>query len=353
VISGQKTHLGRAPKGLTEKMTSFALHERSADASNSPSGPGVVAGADQVVRVCALTKVYGRTTALRDVSLTIGAGEVFGYLGPNGAGKTTTIRLLMGLLRPTSGSATVLGHDVWSDSVEVHRRTGYVPGEPVLYDRLTGRQHVEYFSHLRGQHDTKRARLVSQRLDLDLDRPARALSKGNRQKLAIVLAVMSAPSLLILDEPTSGLDPFAQEEVLTLLREHTAEGGTVLLSSHVLAEVQRIADRVGILRAGSLIAVERLGELRAKSMHHVAARLADDVTVDEFTAISGLRDLVVADGSVACRAPQTALDALVKQLSRHRIIDLECAEAELEETFLAYYGAEVDHAANARDEDAV
>jgi ABC-2 type transport system ATP-binding protein len=319
--------------------------------SSVPRAPDV--GTDEVVRLCALTKIYGRTTALRDVTLTIRAGEVFGYLGPNGAGKTTTIRLLMGLLRPTSGSAQVLGHDAWSDSVDVRRHTGYLPGEAILYDRLTGRQHVEYFTYLRGERDTKRALLLAQRLDLDLERPARALSKGNRQKLAVVLALMSAPTLLVLDEPTSGLDPFAQEEVLTLLREHTAQGGTVLLSSHILAEVQRIADRVGILRAGSLIAVERLDDLRGKSMHHVTARLADEIAAEEFSAISGLRDLVVAEGAVTCRAPQSALDALVKLLGRHRIIDLECAEAELEETFLAYYGEESQHAADSRREDAV
>ena len=306
-----------------------------------------------VVTTDSLGKAYGRTTALRDVTLAIGAGEVFGYLGPNGAGKTTTIRVLMGLLRPSSGSARILGHDVWSESVQVRRHTGYVPGEAVLYDRLTGRQHIEYFTRLRGSRDLRRALALARRLDLDLDRAARALSKGNRQKLAVVLALMSAPTLLILDEPTSGLDPFAQEEVLALLREHTGEGGTVLLSSHVLAEVQRIADRVGILRDGQLIAAERLDVLRGKSMHHLTARLADEVQAGEFAGIPDVRDLVVADGVVTCRAAQSALDALIKQLSRHRLIDLECAEAELEETFLAYYGEGAEDVRDGRVKDPV
>ena len=300
-----------------------------------------------------LTKAYGRTMALRDVNLSIDPGEVFGYLGPNGAGKTTTIRLLMGLLRPTSGTARILGHDVWRDSVEVRRRTGYVSGEPALYDRLTGRQHVAYFASLRGDTDVKRAVLLADRLDLDLDRHARALSKGNRQKLAVVLGMMSAPRVLILDEPTSGLDPFAQEEFLALLREHTGTGGTVLLSSHVLTEVQRIADRVGILREGRLAAVERLDDLRGKSMHRITARIADAAAVAEFAGMPDVRDANLADGVLTCRAPQSALDGLIKQLARHRIVDLECAEAELEETFLTYYGPEVQHAAQHRGEDAV
>jgi ABC-2 type transport system ATP-binding protein len=295
--------------------------------------------ADVVARTVGLTKAYGRTIALRDVSLEIRAGEVFGYLGPNGAGKTTTLRVVMGLLRPTAGRAEVLGLDSWRDSVEVHRRVGYLPGEPALYGRLTGRQHVAYFGHLRGDRDDKHALGVAERVELDLDRPARALSKGTRQKLAVVLATMSRPELLVLDEPTSGLDPLVQQEFHGMLREHTAAGGSVLLSSHVLGEVQRIADRIGVLRAGRLVATERLDELRAKSLHHVSARFADDVTAAEFAGIPDLRDLTLAGGVLACGAPQPALDPLLKRISRHDVIDLECQEAELEETFLAYYGA--------------
>ena len=293
-----------------------------------------------VVRLAGLTKAFGAVTALAGVDLGIAAGEVFGYLGPNGAGKTTTIRLLMGLLRPTSGSAAVLGHDAWRDPVAVHRVTGYVPGEPALYAKLTGAEHVEYVSRLRRVACQPRAEELAKRLDLDLGRQARVLSKGNRQKLAILLALMHDPQLLVLDEPTVGLDPFAQEEFITLVREHADGGGSVLLSSHVLAEVQRIADRVGIVRAGRLIAVERLDELRAKSMHHVSARLADHADVSEFTAIDGVRDVEIADGDVRCRAPQDALDALVKRLAAHQLIDLECAEADLEETFRTFYGAD-------------
>ena len=300
---------------------------------------------DVVVRTTGLTKYYGRTPALQDLDLEIRRGEVFGYLGPNGAGKTTTLRLLMGLLRPDGGRAEVLGQDAWRDSVAVHRAVGYLPGESALYDRMTGRQHADYFAHLRAHHRPSRAVELAARLDLDLDRPARALSKGNRQKLVMVLALMSHPELLLLDEPTSGLDPLVQQEFQNLVREHTDAGGTVLLSSHVLGEVQRIADRIGVVRAGRLITVERLDDLRGKSLHHVRARFAQPVDPAPFHRLPDLRDLAVDGRALRCSAPQSALDALLKEVARHPVLDFECAEAELEETFLAYYSTGAEHAA--------
>lgn len=191
----------------------------------------------------------------------------------------------------------------------------------------------------------KRAVAVAERLDLDLDRPAKALSKGNRQKLAVALAFLSDPALLILDEPTSGFDPLVQQEFHALLREHTAAGGGALLSSHVLGEVQRVADRIGVLRAGRLIAVEDMATLRARSLHRVRARFDDDVSSADFAAVPDLRDLAIAGRTVTCSAPATALDALCRAMVRHRLADLECTEADLEETFLAYYGAEQHDAA--------
>jgi ABC-2 type transport system ATP-binding protein len=197
---------------------------------------------------------------------------------------------------------------------------------------------VAYFRHLRRDTDVEHAESLTDRLDLNLDRPARELSKGNRQKLALVPAMMSRPDLLVLDEPTIGLDPIVQQEFHALLRAQTAGGGSVLLSSHVLGEVQRVADRIGVVRSGRLIAVERITDLRAKSLHHVGARFGDDVREAEFADVPGVRDLTVADRSMTCSAPQSALDCLLKQISRHPLVDLDCAEAELEETFLAYYG---------------
>jgi ABC-2 type transport system ATP-binding protein len=301
--------------------------------------------AQAVVRTIGLTKAYGRVLALRDVDLRIEEGEVFGYLGPNGAGKSTTLRVLMGMLHPTSGSAEVLGMDAWSNAVDVHRRVGYLPGELALYDRMTGRDHITYLGNLRRLRDARTATDLADRLDLNLDKTVRALSKGNRQKLALVLALMSGPELLILDEPTSGLDPLVQEEFHAILREHTAGGGTVLLSSHVLSEVQRVADRVGVLRQGQLIAVEKLEDMRAKSLHHVVAQFAGPVTEAEFLDLADVRDLVITEGTLRCSATQSALDALVKRVARHTLIDFECAEAGLEETFMALYGTGTDDVA--------
>ncbi|HEV7187044.1 MAG TPA: ATP-binding cassette domain-containing protein [Blastococcus sp.] len=294
---------------------------------------------DVVIRTEGLGKRFGHAVALTGLDLSVGAGEVFGYLGPNGAGKTTTLRLLMGMLRPSTGRAEVLGRDAWRDAVAVHRAVGYLPGEPVFYPKLTGRQHIEYFGALRHDDDDRWAVALADRLDLDLDRPAHALSKGNRQKLAVVLALMSRPPVLILDEPTSGLDPIVQQEFQALMREHNGDGGSVLLSSHVLGEVERVADRIGVLRAGRLVAVERIDQLRAKSLHHVSARFGEDVSPAEFSGIPGVRDLVVDGRSLTCSAPQTALDALLRRITRHPVVDLGCAEAELEETFLTYYGS--------------
>ncbi|MFB0839517.1 MULTISPECIES: ABC transporter ATP-binding protein [unclassified Arthrobacter] len=293
---------------------------------------------ESMVRLAGLTKRFGRNAALDDVSLTIGPGEVFGYLGPNGAGKTTTIRLLVGMLRPSAGTAAVLGLDAWRQSRDVHRLVGYVPGEPALYDRLTGNQHVAYCSHLRHRDDRKRAAEVAVRLDLDLDRPARTLSRGNRQKLAVVLAVMSRPRLLVLDEPTSGIDPLVQQVFHSILREHTADGGSALFSSHVLGEAERVADRIGVVRGGKLVAVERLQDLAARSLHRVRARFTDGVSAAEFAGVPGVRDLQVDGRTLSCNAPQAALDALLKLVSAREVEDFECSEAPLEEMFLSYYG---------------
>lgn len=295
--------------------------------------------ADAMVQLVDLRKSFGKTLALDGVSFTIGDGEVFGYLGPNGAGKTTTIRVLMGMLRPGAGRAEILGRDSWRQSVEVRKVVGYVPGEPALYDRLTGRDHVTFCSHLRHQDASQRAAKLADRLDLDLNRPARTLSRGNRQKLAVVLAMMSGPRLLVLDEPTSGMDPLVQQVFHELLREHTAGGGSVLLSSHVLGEVERVADRIGVVREGRLVAVERLQELAARSLHRIRAIFAEDIAADDFENLPGLRDVVVSRRALTCNAPQASLDLLLKRVSAHQVVDFECAEAPLEETFLSYYGA--------------
>lgn len=289
------------------------------------------------VRCVAVTKHFGTTQALRGVDLTVEQGDLFGYLGPNGAGKTTTLRAIMGLIRPSSGRVEVLGMDAWADRTAIHRRVGYVPGDVALYDRLDGQGHIDYIGNLHGLGRPGGAAALAERLDLDLSRPARELSRGNRQKLALVLALMTRPELLVLDEPSSGLDPMVQLELQALLTEHIAGGGTVLLSSHVLSEVQRMATRIGVLNRGLVVAVEQLEDLRAASLHHVTAQLAQAIPQERLTRIPGVRDVRVEGSSLRCDAPQSSLDLLLKEVARHEVLDFECTEAELEETFMAYY----------------
>lgn len=292
----------------------------------------------QPLRLEQLTKDYRGRRALEGVTLAVDQGEVFGYLGPNGAGKTTTIRLVLGLLRPSGGSAEVFGMDTWRCPVAVHSRTGYLPGEANFPDHLTGLEVVRYFARLRGRPgDVGAAGKLAERFAVDLTKRIRSLSRGNRQKLAIVQAFMSSPDLAILDEPTSGLDPIAQQEFHQLLHETTADGGTVLLSSHVLAEVQRIADRVGVIRAGRLVAVERLETLRSRALHRVVARVADASACDGLGRIDGIRDLGISDGVIRCRVPESSLDGLVKALAGLEVLDLSVTETDLEEMFLSFY----------------
>jgi ABC-2 type transport system ATP-binding protein len=297
-----------------------------------------------VIRCQGVTKRFGTTEALRGVDLVVRPGDLFGYLGPNGAGKTTTLRVVMGLIRPTSGRVEVLGMDAWADRTSIHRRVGYVPGDVALYDRLSGQDHVDFVGQLHGIGRPPDAHKLAERLDLDLSRPGGELSRGNRQKLAIVLALMTRPELLVLDEPSSGLDPIVQREFHALLAEHVAGGGTVLLSSHVLSEVQRIATRIGVLNRGRVVAVEQLDDLRAKSLHHVVAQFDEPVSVEAFSTIPGVRAVRLEAGVLRCDAPQPALDPLLKEVARHDLLDFECTEAELEETFMAFYEAGETHA---------
>lgn len=299
---------------------------------------------DPVILCEGVTKRFGSTQALRGVDLTVQQGDLFGYLGPNGAGKTTTLRIIMGLIRPTSGRVAVFGMDAWSERTAIHRRVGYVRGDVALYDRLDGQGHVDFVGRLHGLGRPPDAAGLAERLDLDLRRPARELSRGNRQKLALVLALMTRPELLVLDEPSSGLDPMVQRSLHGLLTEHVEGGGTVLLSSHVLSEVQRVANRIGVLNRGAVVAVEQLDDLRATSLHHVAAQFGEPVEAQPFTDIPGVRMVQLEGGTLRCDAPQSALDQLLKEVSRHEVLDFECTEAELEETFMAYYEGGGTHA---------
>ncbi len=300
---------------------------------------GAVTDTGIVVQIDGLTKWYGRTLALDRLSLEVRANEVLGYLGPNGAGKTTTLRLLMGYLRPSGGSARVHGLDTWRDSVAVHRRTGYLPGDIRLWPKLTARMAAQHLARLRGlNHDPGTADLAK-RLDIELDRPIGELSKGNRQKAALLLAMLGDPDLLLLDEPTSGLDPLVQQEFHRVLRERVEAGAAVMLSSHVLSEVEHVADRVAIIRSGRLLMLESLAGLREKARHTVEVRFSTPPPPDAFARVPGIRDARL-DGSVLRCSMQGDFDPLVKALGHYHIIDLNSREEDLEDTFLALYGEE-------------
>ena len=271
-----------------------------------------------------------------DLDLDVLPGEVFGYLGPNGAGKSTTIRLLLDLIRPTAGSVALFGLDSRRDAVATRRRLGYLPGDLRLSDRLTAREQLDSLVRLRGGAAPLRESLC-ERLGVMLDRPIRELSRGNRQKIGIVQAFMHRPELAVLDEPTSGLDPLLQAEVRLLLRETAADGRTVFLSSHSLDEVQHTADRVGIIRAGRLIDVDRVETLRERALRHVSVTFAEPVDPGEFAALAGVRLEHVEGSSLRLSATESAMDALVKAAARHQVVDLVSAPADLEEIFLELY----------------
>ncbi len=283
-----------------------------------------------------LTKTYGNRRGITDISLDVRAGEVFGYLGPNGAGKTTTIRLLLDLIRPTSGRVQLFGADVGTAGAGIRRRIGYLPGELALYDQLTARQALDYFAHLRGGVDGHAIAALAERLALDLTRPIRSLSKGNKQKVGIVQAFMSRPDLLILDEPTDGLDPLVQQEFLQMVREVKEEGRTVFLSSHVLAEVEHVADRVGIVRDGQLALVEEVAILKGRAVHRTEVRFAQPVGQDAFVGLANVHDLAV-DGPILRCVVTGSMDPLVKAIARFEVERITSHEPDLEAIFLAYY----------------
>ncbi|GAA0247882.1 ABC transporter ATP-binding protein [Saccharothrix mutabilis subsp. mutabilis] len=282
-----------------------------------------------------LTKDYGRHAALRELDLDVRAGEVYGLLGPNGAGKTTTIRLLMDLIRPTRGRIVLFGEDLATDSVRARRRMGHVPGDLVLYDRLTGEDHLRLFAALRDHPDLGEARALAKRLDLDLDRRARELSKGNRQKLGVVLAFQHRPDLVVLDEPASGLDPLAQLEFHSYLREYAAAGGCALFSSHVLSEVEQVADRVGILLSGRLVADARISALKAKALRELTFTFAAPVDAAAFERVAGVRE-VRADGAVVRCRVAGPVGELVRVAADLPLVNVTSQEPDLQEIFLDY-----------------
>ncbi|MCO1576083.1 ABC transporter ATP-binding protein [Crossiella sp. SN42] len=287
-----------------------------------------------------LTKDYGRRRALDALTLQVRTGEVFGFLGPNGAGKTTTIRILLDLLRPTSGRATVLGLDVRRQAMALHRRIAYVPGDVALWPQLTGGQAIDALLHLHGSpgETARRAELI-ERFQLDPSLRCRTYSKGNRQKVALVAAFATGAELLILDEPTSGLDPLMGETFRDCVREAREDGRTLFLSSHILGEVESICDRVGVVRAGELVDSGSLAELRHLSAYTVEAELARTVQTDGLPGVTGATLTQSEDGRyrLTCRAQPGAMDELLTALAAAGVHTLTSRPPTLEELFLGYY----------------
>ncbi|HSM45085.1 MAG TPA: ABC transporter ATP-binding protein [Acidimicrobiia bacterium] len=284
-----------------------------------------------------LTKHYGEVRALVDLDLEVRRGEVFGFLGPNGAGKTTMIRSILDLIHPTSGKATILGLDSHDDAVEIRNHVGYLPSDLSMYPNLTGRDMITYFANLRGGVDLAHVDQLAGRLQADLGKKVGDLSSGNRQKVGLILAFMSRPKLIIMDEPSTGLDPLVQREFQAMMREVGAEGRTVFLSSHTLSEVQRVADRVGIIRNGHLVDVETVGDLRSKSIRTVELRFDTPVEASVFEAVPGVREVTVADHH-ATMSFDGKMDTLLRAATDHyTLVDVNSQEADLEEIFLEYY----------------
>jgi ABC-2 type transport system ATP-binding protein len=293
----------------------------------------------EIIKTEKLTKYYGSHRGIIEVDLEVGQGEVFGFLGPNGAGKTTTIRVLLDLIRPTSGKAYVFGIESSADPVAIHRRIGYLPGEFALYDRLTGRQTLEYFGNLRGGVDKAYQASLIERFDLDPSRRYREYSKGNKQKVGLVAALQHRPELLMLDEPTAGLDPLVQQTFFSLLREQVKDGATVFLSSHILSEVERSCDRVAIIREGRLVRVDRVDALRDLAHHHVELRFDGKPPEAEFKKLKGVSDVAVEDHILRMRV-LGSITPIVQAAARLGVVDFLSREPSLEETFLAQYGRE-------------
>lgn len=292
---------------------------------------------DAVIRTDDLTKRYGSDRGMEHLNLAVGQGEVVGFLGPNGAGKTTTTRTLMNFLHPSSGHAWIFGLDTQGETDAIHARLGNLPTEFSFEEKMTGRQLIRLFARLRGTRDLAYADELAERLKADLDRPVRRLSRGNKQKIGLIQAMFHRPPLHILDEPTGGLDPLIQEEFLRIIREVRAEGRTVFFSSHNLPEVERVCDRVGLIREGRLVTVEPIESLLGKRFRFISLTFCEPVDPTPFARIPGVTEVHVEGNSITLRASDS-MDPIVKLAAEHPLLDLNVERPSLEDVFLTYYG---------------
>lgn len=290
-----------------------------------------------VIMTSGLTKFYGKTRGVENLTMSVPEGAVYGFLGPNGSGKTTTIRCLLGMLKPTSGDAEVLGRPISLGGSGERARIGYVAGEVKLYERETGRWHLDYIAGFRGGKGVLTDSLI-ERFDYDPTKRVKELSKGNKQKLALILGMAHDPELLILDEPTSGLDPLNQESVYDFIDERVAAGRTVFLSSHVLSEVERVCDRVGIIRSGRLAAEEDMKGLLGKRLRHLEVAFAEPTGPSFLADLRGVDSLVaVGDRALRARVKGDAIDLVLKRIATREVSDVRIQQASLEDVFLEFY----------------
>lgn len=288
-----------------------------------------------LLRVRGLTKKFGAFTALDGVNLEVGSGEVFGFIGPNGAGKSTTIRVLLGILRATSGEAQLFGMDAWRDAVDIHKRIAYVPGDVNLWPNLTGGEVIDLFVKLRGGNNKSKREALVQKFDLDPTKKCRTYSKGNRQKVALIAAFSSDADLYILDEPTSGLDPLMENVFQECIMEIKAQGKSVLLSSHILSEVERLCDKVGIIRQGKIIESGTLQELRHLTRTHI--KVETKQAVPALDRIGGIYELVEKGAEMSFQIDTEHMDNVIRHLSQFGIVKLECSPPTLEDLFIRHY----------------
>jgi len=293
---------------------------------------------DLAIQIHGLTKSYGKVRALRGIDLEVRRGEIFGFLGPNGAGKTTTIRCLLDMIRPDGGKASLLGINPQADPVAVQAFTGYLPGAMQFYDNLTVERQLRFFSDMRnGRAEWGYVRQLAERLDLDLKPQVKNLSKGNKQKVGVVQALMHRPDLLLLDEPTSGLDPLMQQEVVGLLREAHAAGATIFFSSHIMSEVEHVAERVGIIRQGEIVEIAETSILTQRTLNRLTVRFKRTVEVSDLSNLPDVEILSQVDGNSVTLQVTGDMEKLVQALGRLPVLDLESEHPSLEEIFMTYY----------------
>lgn len=290
---------------------------------------------ETVIQTMNLTKFYGKSRGIENVSITVNQGDIFGFLGPNGAGKSTTIRTLLDFIRPTSGSANIFGMDCRKDSVAIRKRIGYIPGDFGLYGNMTGWKFLAYFGKVRGGYDATAAKEYARKMDIKLDRKMKEYSRGMRQKVAIVQAFMNNPDLIIMDEPTNGLDPLVQQTFMDMLHEEAGHGTTIFMSSHVLSEVEKTCNRVAIIKEGGIVAEEKVEDLRQKSGKLLEVRFAQPLTREIFY-LPGISNVTQNNGTYRMTVTGN-MEGLLKEISSYKLADINIHQMTLEDIFMHYY----------------